>query len=86
MSNRFTMIEEVHFVCQRSKKKYVRSRNIIYMTFLAKNDKEINVTMKAWLSSNFEMKEFGEANFVLGVKILKGPSKEIFSICSRNLL
>ena len=36
---------------------------------------ELIVATKKWLSSNFEMKDMGEANYVLGVKILRDHSK-----------
>ena len=38
------------------------------------------VTTKKWLSSTFEMKDMGEANFVLGVKITRDRSKKLFSL------
>ena len=42
---------------------------------LAGNDKEMIVATKVWLSSNFEMKDMGEASYVLGVKIFRDHSK-----------
>jgi hypothetical protein len=30
---------------------------------------------KRWLSSNFKMKDIGEANYVLGVKIIRDYTK-----------
>jgi hypothetical protein len=38
---------------------------------IARNDKDIIFTTKRWLSSNFEMKDIGEASYVLGVKIIE---------------
>ncbi|XP_075658644.1 secreted RxLR effector protein 161-like [Castanea sativa] len=38
---------------------------------------EMTITTKRWLSSIFEMKEMGEANYVLGVKIFKDRSKKL---------
>ena len=47
---------------------------------IAGNDKKlINVTKK-WLSSNFEMKDIGEASHVLGVNILRDRSKHILGL------
>jgi hypothetical protein len=37
-------------------------------------------TTKRWLSSNFEMKDMGEASYVLGVKIIRDHSKRLFSL------
>jgi hypothetical protein len=46
---------------------------------LARNDMDSIVTTK-WLSSTFEMKDMGEANFVLGVKITRDRSKKFLSL------
>jgi hypothetical protein len=46
---------------------------------LARNDMDSIVTTK-WLSSTFEMKDMGEANFVLGVKITRNRSKKFLSL------
>uniref|UniRef100_A0A2N9IVG1 CCHC-type domain-containing protein n=1 Tax=Fagus sylvatica TaxID=28930 RepID=A0A2N9IVG1_FAGSY len=44
------------------------------------NDMDSIVTTKKWLSSTFEMKDMGEANFVLGVKITRDRSKKLLSL------
>uniref|UniRef100_A0A2N9F6S1 Integrase catalytic domain-containing protein n=1 Tax=Fagus sylvatica TaxID=28930 RepID=A0A2N9F6S1_FAGSY len=46
----------------------------------AGNDMDSIVTTKKWLSSTFEMKDMGEANFVLGVKITRDRSKKLLSL------
>ena len=38
---------------------------------LAGNSKQMIDTTKMWLSSNFEIKDMGEANYVLDVKIVR---------------
>ena len=47
---------------------------------IAGNIKEMIDTTKKWLSSNFEMKDTGEANFVLGVKIIKDRAKRLLGL------
>jgi hypothetical protein len=47
---------------------------------LAGNDMDSIVTTKKWLSSTFEIKDMGEANFVLGVKITRDRSKKLLSL------
>lgn len=47
---------------------------------LAGNDMEIIVNTKRWLSSIFEMKDMGEANYVLGVKIFRDRSKKLLGL------
>ncbi|KAK2982548.1 hypothetical protein RJ640_000367, partial [Escallonia rubra] len=44
---------------------------------VAGNDMSSIVATKQWLSSTFEMKDMGEANYVLGVKIVRDRSKRL---------
>ena len=37
-------------------------------------------TAKRWLSSNFEMKDMGEASYVLGVKIVRDRAKRLLGL------
>jgi len=39
------------------------------------NNKEMIDTTKRWLSSNFEIKDMGEANYILVVKMIKDRAK-----------
>ena len=39
------------------------------------NDKKLIDVTKKWLSSNFEMKDMGEASYVLGFRIFRDCSK-----------
>lgn len=32
---------------------------------------------KSWLSSNFEMKDIGEASYIVGVRIIRKRSKKL---------
>jgi hypothetical protein len=47
---------------------------------IAENSKELIDTTKRWLSSNFEMKEMGEASYVLGVKIVRDRAKRLLGL------
>ena len=53
---------------------------------LAGNDMEMIITTKGWLSSNFEMKDMGEANYILGVKIPKGRSKKHLGLSQQTYI
>jgi len=44
---------------------------------LARNNMEMIQTAKKWLSSVFEMKDMGEARYVLGVEISRNRSKKL---------
>ena len=41
---------------------------------------------KKWISSNLEMKDMGEANYVLGVKILKDRSKRLLGLSQETYI
>ena len=53
---------------------------------LARNDMKMIVTTKMWLSSIFEMKDIGEANYVLGVKILRDHSKKLLGFSQKTYI
>jgi hypothetical protein len=42
-----------------------------------RNNKEMIDTTKKWLSSNFEIKDMGKANYILGVKIIRDHAKRL---------
>ncbi|KAI4297473.1 hypothetical protein L6164_037362 [Bauhinia variegata] len=44
------------------------------------------MAIKERLSSNFEMKDVHEANYILGVKIQRGRSKKLVSLSQKNCL
>uniref|UniRef100_A0A2N9HS45 Integrase catalytic domain-containing protein n=1 Tax=Fagus sylvatica TaxID=28930 RepID=A0A2N9HS45_FAGSY len=48
--------------------------------------KEFIKTIKEWLSSTFEMKDMGEASFVLGVKILKNRSRKLLGLSQETYI
>uniref|UniRef100_A0A2N9HSX5 Reverse transcriptase Ty1/copia-type domain-containing protein n=1 Tax=Fagus sylvatica TaxID=28930 RepID=A0A2N9HSX5_FAGSY len=77
----FEMIEEDHCVyLKRSKRSILILSLYVDDILLAGNDMDSIVTTKKWLSSSFEMKDMGEANFVLGVKITRDRSKKLLSL------
>ena len=51
---------------------------------IAINDKKL-IDVTKWLSSNFEMKDMGEATYVLGVKILRDRSKHLLGLLKRRI-
>ncbi|GMP68770.1 hypothetical protein CsSME_00028274 [Camellia sinensis var. sinensis] len=53
---------------------------------LAGNDKEMIVATKMWLFSTFEMKDMGEASYVLGVKILRDRSRRLLSLSQETYI
>uniref|UniRef100_A0A2N9EKF5 Integrase catalytic domain-containing protein n=1 Tax=Fagus sylvatica TaxID=28930 RepID=A0A2N9EKF5_FAGSY len=75
------MIEEDHCVyLKRSKISILILSLYVDDILLTRNDMDSIVTTKKWLSSTFEMKDMGEANFVLGVKITRDRSKKLLSL------
>ena len=44
------------------------------------------IATKKWLSSTFEMKDMGDTNFLLGVKINRDRSKKILSLSYRTYI
>ena len=50
-------------------------------TLLAGNNLEMINATKQWLSSVFEIKDMGEARYVLGVEIVRNRPKKILGMC-----
>jgi len=53
---------------------------------LASSDVSLLVETKKFLSSNFDMKDLGEASFVLGIEIHRDRRNEVFRIIAENIL
>ena len=75
------MIREDHYVyVKRSKNDFA----ILYLymddILLAANSKEFVKNVKDWLYSNFDMKDMGEAAYILGVKIFKDCSRKLLAL------
>ncbi|PKI66080.1 hypothetical protein CRG98_013526 [Punica granatum] len=52
----------------------------------ARNDKQMLVEAKEWLLVNFEMKDVGEEDYVLGIKILMDRSKRLLGMSRENYI
>ena len=67
-----TMMEEDHCVyIKRSNNHFIILSLYVNDILIAGNDKKFIDVTKKWLSSNFKMKDMGEASYVLGVKIFR---------------
>ena len=53
---------------------------------LVENNKEMIDTIKKLLSSNFEMKDMGEASYVLGVKIVRDHVKRLLDLSQETYI
>ena len=47
---------------------------------IARNDMDSIVATKKWLSSTFEMKDMGDAHFMLGIEIVRDRSKKLIGL------
>ena len=83
----FTMIDEDHCVyVKSSKNKFVILSLYVDDILLAENDKEYLLTVKAWLSSNFQMKDMGETAYILGVKITRDRPKRMLALSQESYI
>ncbi|KAL0284949.1 UNVERIFIED_CONTAM: Retrovirus-related Pol polyprotein from transposon TNT 1-94 [Sesamum angustifolium] len=58
----------------------------IYMDQPEGNNMEMIVATQKWLSSTFEMKDMGEAEYILGVKIHRDRSKKLLSLSQETYI
>ena len=87
LSNGFTMIKEDYCVyVKRSKGSFIILSLYVDDILLADNDMEMIIATKGWLSSNFEMKDMGEADYILGVKILRDRSKKLLGLSQQTYI
>ena len=77
----FQMIEEDHCVyLKRSKKSFVILSLYVNDVLIAGNDMSLINAARDWLSSNFDMKDMGEVNYILGVRIVHNRSKRFLGL------
>ena len=65
---------------KRSKKSVLILSLYVGDILIARNDMDSIVATKKWLSSTFEMKDMGEAHFVLRIKIVRDRSKKLLGL------
>jgi len=83
----FTMMEEDHCVYLKcSNNSFIILSLYIDDILIAGNSKEMINTTKKWWSSNFEMKDMGEASYVLGVKIIRDRVKRLLGLTQENYI
>ncbi|KAL0283563.1 UNVERIFIED_CONTAM: Retrovirus-related Pol polyprotein from transposon TNT 1-94 [Sesamum radiatum] len=81
------MIEEDHCVyVKRSVKNFFILSLYVDDILLAGNNMEMIVATQKWLSSAFEMKDMGEAEYILGVKIHRDCSKKLLSLSQETYI
>jgi hypothetical protein len=74
----FTMMEEDHYMYLKcSNNSFIILPLYVDDILIDRNNKEMIDTTKKWLSSNFEIKNMGEANYILGVKIIRDHAKRL---------
>ena len=83
----FTMMEEGHCM-------YIKRSNIVFIILflyvddilIVGNDKKLIDVTKKRLSSNFEMKDMGEASYVLGIRIFRDYSKQLLGLSQETYI
>ena len=83
----FTMMEEDHCVyIKRSNNHFIILSLYVNDILIARKYKKLIDVTKKWLSSNFKMKDMGEAIYVLGVKILRDRSKRLLGLSQETYI
>ncbi|KAM1503934.1 hypothetical protein ACFXTO_000100 [Malus domestica] len=80
------MIKEDHCVYLKKFEKNTILSLYVDDILIARNDKTSIQITKVWLSSHFEMRDMGEAHYVLGVKITKGHSRKLLSLSQKTYI
>ena len=83
----FEMIKEDHCVyMKRFEGNFVILSLYVDDILLAGTSLKAIKTIKDWLSLNFEMKDMGEAEYILGVKIKRDRSKRMLSMSQKTYI
>ena len=81
------MIDEDHCVYSKSSgSKFVIMTLYVDDILIAGNNVEYLKDIKSWLSSNFEMKDMGNAVYILGVKISRDRSRRLLSLSQETYI
>lgn len=81
LSNGFYMCYKDHCVyINRFHHKFVLMSLYVDDILLAYNDVDFFIEIKAWLSNVFEMKDLGQAEFILGVKITRNRKERLLGL------
>ena len=81
MTYNFKVIDEDHCVyVKRCDDQFAILSLYIDDILIAENDKEYVMDIKNWLSINFDMKDMGEASYILGVKIKRNHLKKLLAL------
>ena len=71
---------------KRSKKSVLILCLYVDDILIARNDMDSIVATKKWLSSTFEMKDKGEAHFVLGIEIVRDRFKKLLGLSQETYI
>jgi hypothetical protein len=81
------MMEEDHCVyLKRSNNSFIILSLYVDDILTVGNSKEMIDTTKKWFLSNFEMKDMGDANYVLGVKIIRDRAKWLLGLTQETYI
>lgn len=83
--NNFTMITKNYCIYVKwSKTSFILLSLYFDDILMARNYKGMIITTKQWLSLHFEMKNMGEVEYILGVKIYKDHSKKLLCLSQQT--
>ena len=87
MTYGFLMTEEDHCVyVKRLEGNFVILSLYVDDILLARNNTEFVQTIKEWLFSNFEIKDMGEASYILRVKIHMDHSRKLLALSQESYI
>jgi len=73
-------------LCEKIQWKFCNSSLNVDDILLAGNNLEYLKTVKSWLSKSFDMKDIGESDYILGVKIQRDRSKKFLSLSQETYI
>lgn len=78
--------EDYYMYVIRSKSNFAILKLYMDDILLAANGKKFVITIKYWLSLNFEMKDIGEVAYILGVNIYRDCSNKVLALLQESYI
>jgi hypothetical protein len=72
--------------------KYIKEKKVVFLVLyvddilLIGNDAEILSNVKKWLAEQFQMKDLGEASYVLGIQIIRDRKNKLLALSQASYI
>ena len=72
--------------------KYIKEKKVVFLVLyvddilLIGNDVETLSNVKKWLVEEFQIKDLGEASYIIGIQIIRDRNNKLFAFCQASYI